>query len=382
MRRRLFFVPLLSILLAITGVFAQVSVDLARGEHGESFVEYPVISGMDNSFAQDSANAALKASMQPLLDTLALIKSGAGGTLLAAATYEILTSDSRHDVLSVLIEHEGRLPTGRSGHGYVPLMLDMATGQPVTVDALFANMDDAHGFIDRLWSVTMEETLSNYLDADDFLPIPVDNAIAGRDGLTFFYPSGGPAWLSGNAAAVRFLWHELEPILNLSEGSLLSGLGIAGKLAISRETLFNSHADAVSGVLPGLPAQLGDSVEALIGDFQLLFDPEGFPGGTAYYPEDDRFRGTFLISTDGHTVSGILSTRLNLYGLITGKTTMAEARHALGQPSLTLPLDEAAAKAYTLPAGKMDTWQFGGNELRLHYDETGILRAVWLALGE
>ncbi|HSK69632.1 MAG TPA: hypothetical protein VLA21_10265 [Candidatus Limnocylindria bacterium] len=384
MRRRLFTIPLIICLLLLPafGAFAEVRVDLAREEYGESFVAYPVISGMANAFVQDSANAAIRSAVQPHLDTLALLRSGAPGTVKATAAYELLPSSDGHDVLSVLIEHSGRLPGGRTGHGYIPLMLDLANGQPVPAQALFGDMGKARDALDHLGEQALEEALSNYLDIYDFLPVPMESVRADGEGLTFFYPAGGPVWLSGRAASVRFLWHELEGALDVGEGSLLRGLGIPEKLAPAPETPERVREAVESGMLPGLDVRLGDSVGMLEERYGLLFDPEGFPGGTAYYLEDDRFRETALVSRDEEQVSGILAARLNLFGLITGRTAREEVRQVLGEPDAAYPLDASEARAYGLAAGETDTYRYGTNELRMHYDEAGVLSAVWLSAAE
>lgn len=367
--------------LGSLSVRAEAEIEYIREEAGESYVLLPALSGLDNAFVQDSVNSQIRKAMEPHLNTLLLLSSGVPGSLKADANAEVFPSDNGHHLMSVLFDVRGRQPSGRSGQSYVPLMFDLADGRRVSHEALFDGESDALAFIGELTLDGPGEGLSNYLSADDLVPIPLDRVLVRRTGLSFYYPDGSLTWLSGKSASLHYLYHELESVLDLKEGSTLSGIGIPWLLDIDPECAQKVRKTAESGILPGLDARLGDEIEPLILRHSLLYDPEGFPEGEAYFLEEDAYRGSTLISDNGIRISGILSRRMNLFGLITGRTGKAEAFSALGGPGAVLPLDSAGAQAYGLPECEIIIYTYEGSELRLCFDTAGLLDAIWLRLG-
>lgn len=359
-----------------------VRIDAVVVEQGDNRVSYPRISGLDNAFVQDSVNARILQQAQPHLDTLAALAAGLGGSLQARYEAWLMPSATGHDLLGILLNAQGKLPTGRSGHLLVPMAFDLANAQEIGAEGFFLDAAQAQGALEAMTEDAFSETLSNYLDVSAMTPLPITRAVPTEEGLLFCYPEGGMTWLSGRAASVFYLYHELAPLLDLSEGSLLDGAGVSGKLKASSESGRLIAQAAEAGRLPGLDAAIGGELDALTEAHRLLYDPEGFPGGEKIQLEDDRYRGTALLTTDGGTVSGLLSRRMNLFGLITGSTTREEARLVLGAPAGTLPLDAAAAELYGLRTGEMDSYRFGSNDLRLAYNQDGTLGAVWLNRSE
>jgi hypothetical protein len=306
------------------------------------------------------------------------LSSGVPGSLQAEGTAEIFPSIDGHDLLSVLIDIKGRLPSGRSGQSYIPLMFDLADGCRVSFESLFSDEAAARVFIEELSFDVFSEDLSNYLNIDDLFPFPLDRVLVRETGLSFYYPENSLTWLSGRSASIHYLYHELESVLDFSEGSLLYDLGITELLSIQADSAEKIRNAAKSGSLPGIDARLGESIEGLTKRHHLKFDPEGFPEGELYQLENDIYRGTILLSEDGNRVSGILSRRINMFGLIAGRTDRAETLSVMGTPSTTLPFESAAADAYGLPEGELVGFLFGDNELRLYFDLDGLLNAVWL----
>jgi len=51
---------------------------------------------------------------------------------------------------------------------------------------------------------------------------------------------------------------------------------------------------------------------------------------------------------------------------------------ALGQPFASLPLTESAAALYGLSEGSMSAYLYGDRELRIYFDQNGLMDAVWL----
>lgn len=381
--RRTLAIIILCVMAAVTPAAAEgVSLEAVTAEQGDSRVSYPQLSGMGNAFVQDSVNAQIRETAQPHLDTLAALGTGLGGSLQAGYETWILPSATGHDLLGVLLYAQGKLPGGRSGHQLVPMAFDLANAQAVAGEDFFLDAAQAQAKLEEMTDAAFSDSLSNYLDVSALAPFPIGRAVPTGEGILFCYPVRGMAWLSGKSASIFYLYHELAPLLDLAGGSPLGDAGIAGKLRPSPESGRLIGETAQAGRLPGLDAALGGGLDALIERHSLLHDPEGFPGGEKIQLEDDRYRGTALITADGQTVSGLLSRRMNLFGLTTGAATRAEARQALGEPAGTLPMDEAAAELYGLSAGEMDTYRFGNNDLRMVFSRDGILDAVWLSRAE
>ena len=51
---------------------------------------------------------------------------------------------------------------------------------------------------------------------------------------------------------------------------------------------------------------------------------------------------------------------------------------ALGEPDATLSVDESRADSWRIVPGTSDYYNFGDFRLRLHADESGVLRSVFL----
>jgi len=349
-----------------------------RRESGASAVEYLQLEGLDNAYVQDTVNEAVVHAASAHLDTFAVLEAGSEGSLRLFSRADIWPSPERHDLLSVLLTAEGRMPTGRPGFEYIPLMFDLADGQAVTASDIFTNPQEALAWFEEDAYQRLSEDLSVYLDLEAISPFPLERLLVSRTGISFYYPPDTLTWLSGRSASFHYLFHEIQGLMNLSEGSFLAGLGIAGLLAPNEQTGRQVEEAAQQGRLPGLDASLGEALAEVIDRLKLLHDPEGFPEGEQYRMEDDSFRGSLLVSGDGQTVSGILSRRMNLFGLITGQADRAAVESALGQPFASLPLTESAAALYGLSEGSMSAYLYGDRELRIYFNQNGLMDAVWL----
>lgn len=100
--------------------------------------------------------------------------------------------------------------------------------------------------------------------------------------------------------------------------------------------------------------------------------------------EDGAFRGVYIL-TDALTeefgqsvVQGIRADRLNFHGLCTGDTTIDIWREMLGEPDTTLTVDDERAESWRIVPGTSDYYTYGNCRLRLHADEEGVLRSVFL----
>ena len=333
---------------------------------------------MDNTFVQDTINAAVFEKAQPHLNTLMVLQSGVEGELKAESQARIFTHKNGQDVLAVLLVAEGRMPNGRGGYQANPMMFSLADGQFIPVEKIFSDAEEARAEIEEELDRAFADELSNYLDISALAPFPVENYLLTETGITFYYPENTLTWLSGRGASIAFLYHEIISMLDLKESSLLSGLDIWA-LKSDVEGAPELIRQAVGeGSLPGLDVRLGDEIESAITKNKLQYDPEGFPTGEKYQLEDDRYRGSKVIANDDGLVTALISTRMNLFGLITGECSREEAETLLGSPLAALTMDDSAAKLYSLPQGTLLTYRISGNDLKLYFDQTNLLHAVWL----
>ena len=359
------------------GADSLVSVILQREEVGESYIEIPIIS-LENTFVADTVNRAVIDALTGHMNTLALLKTGVTGKLVVTARTEILPAFNGHDVYSVLLSAQGRMPNGRLGHQHIPLQFDLANGQLLTLEILFRDPKQATEWLENTVFEALSADLSNYLDLDSLRPFPAERFLLSNSGISFYYPEGSLTWLSGKSASIHMHYYEMENILNLEDSALLTSLGVSSSLQPGTDSQSAIQADITAGRLPGLDAVLGESIAGLIERNALQYDPEGFPEGQSYQLEDDSYRGTLALSLDGQTLSGLLSRRMNLHGLITGRTTREQTLAVLEQPTASLDMPAAAAELYGLEAGMMDIYPMQKNELRLYYDSNMVLSAVWL----
>ncbi|MGI6724653.1 MAG: hypothetical protein ACOX62_00350 [Christensenellales bacterium] len=352
-------------------------ISIQREEVGESYIEIPVIS-LANTFIADTVNRVVMDVLKEHLNTLAQLKAGTTGRLVVTARTEILPAINGHDVYSVLLSAQGRMPNGRPGHQYIPLQFDLANGQPLTLEMLFHDPEHVAEWLGKMVFEALSADLSNYLNLDALHPFPAERFLLSSSGISFYYPTGSLTWLSGKSASIYFHYFELEDILNLEDNALLTALGVSSGLQPDTNSQNAIQADITAGKLPGMDAVLGETMAGLIERNSLQYDPEGFPDGQAYQLEDDSFRGTLALSLDGQNLSGLLSHRMNLHGLITGRTKREKALSVLGQPAASLDMPQVVAELYGLETGTMDSYPIQKNELRLYYDCNMVLSAIWL----
>ncbi|NLX83780.1 MAG: hypothetical protein GXZ04_08245 [Clostridiales bacterium] len=360
--------------------FAEAAQQITWTKDEQSFIELPRLDGLSNAFVADSINKAIQDAAQQHLNTLLILDAGTEGNLKVTQQNWLMKASNGHDLFSVLLTAQGRMPNGRLGYQTIPLMFDLANGQPVGAKDIFLDEAKAREWIEDNLEEVFSQDLSNYLDVEALRPAPLDRLLVTDTGIGLYYPENSMSWLSGRSASIYYLYHELEPLLNLTEGSLLNALQVPALLKPNEQKIEDQIQEAVRiGYLPGLPVKLGDSLEQVISQHSLLHDPEGFPDGEKYQLEDDLFRGTVLLSRDGETISGIISQRMNLFGLITGQwATQEDTDNALSSPFITLPLTKEGAALYGLQEGIMSTYLLDQHELRLVFGGDGWLNTIWL----
>lgn len=344
-----------------------------------SSIHYPQLTGLADAEVQSAVNAAImeRGAINDRLTRMAVL-ANAPVKLNVSYAYTLAG-----DVFSCAILADGAVETSRSTQVWGTLNVDLRTGDEITFADLFTDADAAAEAIAVHLDEEVAPELSAHLAAGSLTPIPATFTIS-PTGLTLYYDIDSFRTLSDRAGTVTLLWTELQEHLRLEEDDVLTAIGAAQHLTLNEQSA-EKMADALSGgALPGIPAAIGQPMQELIDRYALLNDPDIYEGGRMIALEDGAFRQVWLL-TDALTenfeqsvVQSIRADRLNFFGLCTGVTTLDEWRAALGEPETTLRVDESRAESWRIAPGTSDYYRLGEYRLRLHADEEGVLRTVFL----
>lgn len=341
-------------------------------------VTYPRLDGHPDAVVQAQVNQAILAGgeIQNLLETL---NSPSGPEPTLNAGYE---ATLQNDVLSILLTHQGPDRQGKEGQGYATVNYDLRTGQPLTLNDLFTDVEGAVAAMEAVCLDRVAPNVSTYLENSEVTPLPREAFYLTADAITFYYPARQLAYFSGYCGSVSFFYYELADFLNLQTDSPLARLGAGRDLEPQGDTAARVEAAVSAGTLPGMAPRLGDSLRDWLDAYRLLCDPDYYPGGRFFQMEAGEMRDIWLLTDaltqryDTNRVLGIRADRVNLYGIQPGKTSQAQWRGLLGEPQSSVSLDEESGMDYYLPAGVSDYYTYGEHMLRLHCNEEGVLVSV------
>lgn len=347
-------------------------------ELGSSSVHYPRVAGLDEAL-DEAVNDLIKEKLG-MPDYVARV-----ALLMSDPTGLTVTYDARilGDVFTCVAEASGAVETTRPTHVWTAVNVDLTDGHALTWDDLFAEPEDALAAIGNYLDEEVAPELSAHLSAGSLTPVPETFALSPY-GLTLLYPIGQLSTLQDKAGAVTILWSEIQEYLNLEEGGILWRIGAAENLSFPERALEKLTETLAEGTVPGIPAAMGQPVKELTDAYGLQIDPDLYEGGRMFLPDDAAFREIWLLSDaltkdwDASVVQGLRADRLNLLGLRTGLTTREDYLAALGQPESTLNVDEDRALNWRIVPGTSDYYTLGGYRLRLHADEDGVLRSVFI----
>ena len=343
-----------------------------------SAVHYPQLTGLDPA-VQTAVNAAImeKGHINDRLSRMAALLN-TPVKLNVSYTYTL-----QGNVFSCAILADGAVETSRATQVWSAVNFNLSTGQEITFAELFTDADAATAFIESYLNEQVVPELSAHLPAGTLTPIPETFTIS-PTGLTLYYDISAFRTLSDRAGTVTILWSELREHLRLGQADVLTAIGANGHIALGEDGEYHIPDALQSGSFTGIPAAIGQPMQELIDRHKLLTDPDIYEGGRMIALEDGAFRNVWLLTDalteefDQSTVQGIRADRLNFYGLCTGVTTIEAWRSALGKPDNTLTVDENRAESWRIVPGTSDYYTFGDYRLRLHADESGVLRSVFL----
>lgn len=345
-----------------------------------SSLHYPQVTGLADADMEVAVNQAIMAAGQidARINRMALLMNSPV-KLHVSYTYTLAG-----DVFSCAMLADGAVETTRATQVWGTVNLDLRTGEAIAFADLFTDEAAARSRIECILEETVAPEQSAHLAAGNLTPLPETFSLSAQ-GITLHYPISQFRTLSDKAGTVTLLWTELRELLDLSPDSPLARLGVADAIILdaadSRETL---GALIAQGSFPGIPAAIGQSVKELTDRYAQLTDNELCEAGRMFVLEDGAFRGAWIItdaltdSWDKSAVNIIRTDRLNMGGLCTGYTTMDAWRAALGEPDATVATDAALADSWRIVPGTSDYYLLGEYRLRLHADENGVLRSVFL----
>lgn len=361
----------LFVLLCLFGYAAaeEIIVEEIRTQMGESAVSYPQLKGMSDEAVQQKINddIVLSSGVTNHMVTLFTLS----GQQKLTVGYDSYLNDQ---LFSVVLSARGKLPKTRDGHEYTALTYDLKTGERLTLDQLFTDVDSALAAMEEKASAALSEELNGYMEYSDITPLPADSFTVNENGITFWYPSEQFSLVSGYSGACRFLFEELEAFLIAPANDRLAE---NEQKALVEDSVSN-------GMLPHVPAALGQNLQELIVEYRLLRVPDEFPGGRYFLLEHPEFQGVVLISDSlqeeyaNSVVEGIQLRRGGIHGLLIGQTTQTEWQQILGMPASNVVMTESMAYDYGLCEGSYDVYHYGSHELRLYEDAEGVLCAVQL----
>lgn len=344
-----------------------------------SSVHYPQLSGLANPDAQSAVNAAImeRGCINDRLNRMAAVIN-TPVKLNVSYTYTL-----EGDVFSCAILADGAVENSRATQVWSAVNMNLFTGEEITLTDLFKDANEAVNFLYSYLNEQVSPELSAHLAAGSLTPLP-ENFTISPTGLTLYYDIDRFRTLSDKAGTVTILWSELREHLLLEEGSPLYDLQVERHIGPAIGDAEYIRPDLADGAFPGIPAAIDQPMQELINRYALLTDPDMYEGGRMIALEDGAFRQVWLLTDalteefDQSVVQGIRADRLNFRGLCTGQTTIDAWREALGAPDTTLTVDEIRAESWRIVPGTSDYYTFGSCRLRLHADEDGVLRSVFL----
>lgn len=344
-----------------------------------SSVHYPQLTGMADEALQARVNAAImeKGRINDRITRMAALMN-APVKLNVSYSYTL-----QGDVFSCAILADGAVENSRATQVWSAVNVDLATGEEITFADLFIDADEATSFIESYLDEQVAPELSAHLAAGSLTPIPETFTIS-PTGLTLYYDIDDFRTLSDKAGTVTILWCELREHLRWGQTDVLMAINANQHISLGEDGALYIPEAVQDGAFGGIPATLGQPMQELIDRYALLTDPDIYEGGRMIALEDGAFRGVYILTDaltedfDQSVVQGIRADRLNFWGLCTGDTTIDWWREVLGEPETTLVVDEERAESWRIVPGTSDYYTYGDYRLRLHADESGVLRSVFL----
>lgn len=344
---------------------------------GDSGAAYPLLTFSDGDEAAYRINADIFSGAR-IGDYLALLSSLTGSGTGLKMDYLMFPGSAgealEKGVISVVMYAKGRMPEGRPSQVWYPMVFDLAEGRRITAEDLFYDVDAARERIEGYLEEQVEDTLSDYMENRELVPVPMDSfALCGR-GIIFYYDHEALCFLSGWSGEVLVPYSVVADCLGADSPAarFAADAGKAGgeKILSALE----------AGRLPGFPVTVGEDLEAALERLRTGIDPAWWPGGEAYETEDARMRGALVVSLDGTgKADALVIEDGGTCGLEIGETGRTLWRGMLGEPDETAEIAEGSPLFRALGVGEADIYRRGGYEMLLFSGEDGTLARIMIA---
>ena len=345
---------------------------------GESSVAYPALKeGAAEEALRETVNERIleDGKIRDYLTRISLLISG--GKLKVSWQGTVLGP-----VFSFGTAAEGAVETFRNTHVRTGGNIDLRDGHEVTAEELFTDPEAARERMEEYLEENVAPELSAHLLNSEVAPLPDAFRMTER-GLVAIYPLEQLSTLSDRAGELMIPWQAVRDLLDPDETGIPAAMGILS-LPDAAESGERIRAAAAAGEIPGVPAKLGDGLQALTDEYGMLTDPDVYALGRMFSLEGAGFQNVFLLtdylteSWENSRVDGIRADEGGLFGLQIGETAREAWRGMLGEPDSALEFDEENAEAWRTVPGIRDYYECGGHRLVLHGDEEGILTSILL----
>ncbi len=344
----------------------------------EISIHYPAVTGSGDESLISRINDLIreKCGIRAYLTRAAHLISG--GSLRTE-----WTGGAMNDVFSCAVSALGAVENTRTTHVWTAVSIDLRDGHEITLSELFTDAEAARELMETYLEETVAPDLSAHLMNSELIPLPEDFYLE-TSGLTLLYPVEQLSTLSDRAGDIRISWNVLKEALDFSEDGILNRIGAAEMTVLSAGSAEHLRTTAAAGLLTGIPAKIGDSMQELTDRWHMLTDPDGFEGGRLFFLEGGCFRGVYLITDDlsrswEHSrVQGIRMDEGCVWGLCPGESRRSEWLSVLGEPEGTVEVGAEKAEANRLEPGVCDYYHCGEYLLQLYSDENETLVSVIL----
>lgn len=377
MVKRLLCAGLLALLLPVCAA-AEIEMTQAESE-GSRLVKFSIKS--DESDAQSGKEPAsdpvsmaidMQIEVRFAQEKAAAVAQRAGAAIVQEGK---LYQDGR--IASMARTWQGTQTDGMDGSSADALTIWLETGKEIYLDELFADYEGALAAMEEIITRDVLQSMSDYMEFSDLLPMPENDYSVDEWGLTVYWPQERYRYFDGTSGRVTFYWHELagyigeeSPVYALAHPDIPDRIDL-----IERACMNGSLSDMLSFALG---EQLGEMEQRY-----ALADPD-YTTDALVYPLE-RVRGWSVeipkyaqTPAEETPISAIRATRTCFAQLITGKTTDREALALLGEPVKETVYDEDAAFDAMLEPGISLFYEISGRVLQVHFDESGVLNCLIL----
>ncbi len=399
-----FVVILAALMLVPTLALAQIEISVTQREEGENSLAVfsaaqtePETPEQTEAPKQTEAPEQTKAPGQaeqtadPLLLAVsqqieARFMQSQAEQLLVRAGANVQQTGSLYQigqVVSMALLWQGTQADGMQGSTAHTLTLDLETGLEITFDQLFTDPDAAAAAMEAIIERDVLQNMSGYLEFANLLPMPRNCFSFDEKGLTVCYQDDTYRNYDGTSGSVTFYWYELADYIG--EDSPVYEL--AAKEQNEKADPDEIRECMTSGSFPiAQQLELGAQLGSLESDKGLtLLEANYTTNSRVYTFAEPELRG-FAVEIPKYAdteemqtpITAVRASRIDLYSLVTGKTTREEVVALLGEPDKTLTYDEDDAFDMMLTAGESLCYQGSQCVLEVHLDEAGVVSCLIL----